>query len=177
MENKGRRSFLKLGVVAAVALAAGGAIYRSRNPSSYARNELDQAAQEVLRALIPALLHGALPPVAETAARQAAIEAALKNTQIAISGLPYHSQKEVADLFGLLSMSLSRRLLTGLSSDWKEAKLEDISACLQEWRTHRTETLQTAYHAMHDLVLGPWYGNPANWQHIGYPGPLKELSN
>lgn len=176
MENKGRRSFLKLGVVAAVALAAGGAIYRSRNPSSYAKNELDAAAQDVLRALIPALLHGALPPISESTARQTAIEAALSNVKLAVGGLPYHSQKEVADLFGLLSMRLSRRLLTGLSSDWKEAKLEDISACLQEWRMHRTETLQTAYHAMHDLVIGPWYGNPANWQRIGYPGPLKELS-
>jgi hypothetical protein len=36
--------------------------------------------------------------------------------------------------------------------------------------------LQTAYHALHDLVLGAWYADPSSWTAVGYPGPLKELS-
>jgi hypothetical protein len=36
--------------------------------------------------------------------------------------------------------------------------------------------LRSAYQALHDLVLGAWYANPANWDAIGYPGPLKELA-
>ncbi|WP_338849448.1 hypothetical protein V8J88_10535 [Massilia sp. W12] len=169
-----RRTFLKLGLAAGLVLAAGGALYRSRNPSSFSRTPLDANADTVLRAIIPALLAGAIP--AEGPARQAALESALKGVHLAVSGLPFHAQKEVGDLFGLLSLGLGRRLLGGLSNDWREAGVAEVSAMLQNWRNHRTQTLQTAYHALHDLVLGPWYGNPDNWAAIGYPGPMKELS-
>ena len=50
-----------------------------------------------------------------------------------------------------------------------------MSAFLQEWRFHRIDMLQTAYHALHDLIIGSWYADPVTWQAIGYPGPLKEL--
>lgn len=174
MENKSRRSLLKFGVVGGIMLATGGAIYRSMHPAHFSRYQPDAEAETILRALIPAILDGALP--SEPSARTQGIDRAVKNIKIAIAGLPYHSQKEVADLFALLSMSLSRRLLTGIS-DWASASSADVAVFLQEWRTHRTETLQTAYHALHDLTLGPWYGDPENWPRIGYPGPLKELSS
>jgi hypothetical protein len=37
--------------------------------------------------------------------------------------------------------------------------------------------LQSAYHALHDLIFGGWYADSASWAAIGYPGPLKELSS
>ena len=37
------------------------------------------------------------------------------------------------------------------------------------------ELLRSAYAALHDLVLGAWYGNPDNWPGIGYPGPAEIL--
>lgn len=177
MENKpksSRRSFLKLGVVAAVVVAAGGAIYRSRNPKQHEKHLLDGEAKIALHAIVLTMLQNALPasgPERESAAKQA-----INNVEIAISGLPYHAQKEVADLFGLLSLGLARRLLTGISSGWSEAQAQEVGAFLQNWRLHSSETFQSGYHALHDLILGPFYGNPANWQSIGYPGPLKELS-
>ena len=53
---------------------------------------------------------------------------------------------------------------------------EQVSAFLQDWRLHRLGLLRTAYHALHDLVLGAWYAQPASWEAIGYPGPLQELA-
>ena len=47
---------------------------------------------------------------------------------------------------------------------------------MQDWRLHRFALLRTAYGALHDLSLGAWYAQPASWNAIGYPGPLKELS-
>lgn len=174
MENKARRRFLQVGIGSGLLLAAGGAIYRSRNPSTFSRSPLDAQADTVLRALIPALLSGALPT--EAAARSKAIESALAGTRQAVAGLALPAQKEVADLFGLLALAPARRLLTGLSDDWPQMQTADLTRVLQEWRLHRTQTLQTAYHALHDLVIGPWYGNPDNWAAIGYPGPLPALA-
>ncbi len=177
MENKpksSRRTFLKLGVVATVVVAAGGAIYRSLNPQQHEKHVLDGEAKIALHAIVQAMLHNALP--AKGPEREAAVKQAISNVELAISGLPYHAQKEVANLFGLLSIGLARRLLTGVSSGWSEAQTQEVGAFLQNWRLHSSAIFQSGYHALHDLILGPYYGNPANWPSIGYPGPLKELS-
>jgi hypothetical protein len=63
-----------------------------------------------------------------------------------------------------------------VSHDWAQATADEVAAFLQDWRTHRLGLLRTAYGALHDLVLGSWYSDPANWAAIGYPGPIKELA-
>ena len=78
--------------------------------------------------------------------------------------------------FGLLALGATRRVLVGLSEPWTKAKPDDIATFLQGWRTSRIGLLQAAYFALHDLILGAWYGEPANWAAISYPGPMKELS-
>ena len=57
-----RRSFLKLGVLGACALAAGAAAYRAlRGPAAPGRFVLDGAARAALAAIVPAMLGEALP--------------------------------------------------------------------------------------------------------------------
>ena len=170
-----RRSFLKIGVLGALTLAAGGAIYRGvRGPAPLHRYLLDGDARAVLHAVIPAMLGPALP--ADAAAQAAAIDAATARVQGAIAGLPLAVQKEVQDLFGLLSLAPARRWLAGVPDGWSVATPAQVDAFLQSWRTHRIGMLQTAYLAMHDLILGGWYADPSTWAAIGYPGPIKELS-
>jgi hypothetical protein len=94
----------------------------------------------------------------------------------AILGLPLTAQKEVQDLFGLLALAPARRALTGVSSGWANATDAQVTGFLQEWRFHSLDMLQTAYHALHDLIIGSWYADPASWAAIGYPGPMKELA-
>ncbi len=169
-----RRSFLKAGALAALVLAAGGGIYRSTHPPAPKGFVLDGEAQAAMHAIVPAILAGVLPT--EPAARAQAIASTTARLNQTILGLPLATQQEVQDLFGLLALGPARRLLTGIPDGWAQAKHADVDAWLQSWRTHRLALLRTAYQALHDLVLGSWYSDPANWAAIGYPGPLKELA-
>lgn len=170
-----RRTFLKVGGLAALTLAAGGGLYRyTHPPGPLQRFVLDGEAKAALDAIIPAMLAGALPPGAK--ARAAAVGATTARVHQAILGLPLNAQKEVQDLFGLLALAPARRMLTGVAGGWARATDEQVSIFLQEWRFHRLAMLQTAYHALHDLIIGAWYADPSSWNAIGYPGPIKELA-
>jgi len=170
-----RRTFLKVGALAALTLAAGGGIYRYTRPAGpLQRFVLDGEAKAALDAIVPAMLAGALP--AEPAARAAAVGAINGRVHQAILGLPLITQKEIQDLFGLLALAPARRVLTGVSGGWRGADAEQVGVFLQEWRFHRFGMLQSAYHALHDLIIGSWYADPASWPAIGYPGPIKELA-
>jgi hypothetical protein len=168
--NVSRRSFLKAGLIGTLALAAAGGIYRALHgaapPGGF---ELNPSTAAVLAGIIPAMLKDAIDPVS------ADLERAIAGVGKAIAGLPLSTQKEIQDLFALLASAPSRRLLTGLADDWPKAKPDDVSAFLQGWHTSRFELLQSAYHGLHDLILGSWYADESTWEAIGYPGPVKEL--
>jgi hypothetical protein len=170
-----RRTFLKVGALAALALAAGGGVYRFMHPPGPLKPfALDGEAKAALEAIIPAMLAGSLPP--EPVARAAAVAATTGRVHLAILGLPLTSQKEIGDLFGLLALAPARRALTGVSGAWSQASEAQVASFLQEWRFHSLDMLQSAYHALHDLLIGSWYADPASWPAIGYPGPMKELA-
>jgi hypothetical protein len=168
-----RRTFLKAGLLSAAVLAAGGGWYRHTHPAPPRGFVLDGEARAALGAIVPAILADALP--AAPAGRARAIAATTDRVHQAILGLPLHAQQEVQDLFGLLALAPARRLLTGVADGWAAAKEADVAAFLQDWRTHRFALMRTAYAALHDLVLGAWYSDPAHWEAIGFPGPSKEL--
>lgn len=153
----GRREFLKAGFAGSVLLACAGR-------ASAATDE--EAA--MLSAVSAAVMAGMLP--GEGAARAAALTATVAGIRHAVAGLSLSSQKEVAELFSLLTMSPTRRLLAGVSAPWAETKGEDVAAFLENWRHSRFALLQGAYAALHDLVLGAWYARTEHWDAIGYPG-------
>jgi hypothetical protein len=166
-----RRSFLKAGLFGTLALAAAGGVYRTfKSPDPLLPFALDAQGHAALSAICSAMLGSAMPAAPE------ATERAIKHTLEAIAGLPLATQKEVQDLFALLTLGPTRRLLAGVPDAWAEAKREDVAAFLQSWRVHRLLMLQSGYHALHDLVLGGWYADESTWAGIGYPGPMKELS-
>ena len=80
-------------------------------------------------------------------------------------------QAELAQLFTLLGIAPARWLLAGLSSAWSVAPADDVAAAIERWRASRIALLRSAYDALHQLILGAWYGNPRAWASIGYPGP------
>ena len=167
-----RRTFLKAGVGASLALALGGGIYRAtqatRVPSPLPPFALDGEARAALGAIAPAVLDGALPAGAHRAEAVAAVIGAVHR---AILGLPLATQHEIQDLFGLLALAPARRLLTGIATPWADAPPAAVHAFLQDWRTSQFGLLRAGYAALHDLVLGAWYAAPASWEAIGYPGP------
>lgn len=163
-----RRTFLKAGLVGTLALAAAGGTYRVLNPSAPSRFMMDDAAHGALAAIVPVMLKGAI--------EENQTEAAILRVQQAISTLPLPTQKEVQDLFALLTFAPARRFVAGVPEDWPQAAPEEVEAFLQRWRLSRFALLQSAYHALHDLIIGSWYADESTWAAIGYPGPLKELS-
>ena len=160
-----RRTFLKAGLAGSALLAAGGiAAWIAGRDAVRDRNE-------VLAALIPALLAGALP--VEPQAREQAISRCVQLVGTAVEGLAPSAQEEAAQLFALLAIAPTRLVTTGIATSWAQASPQDVQAFLQRWRTHSWALLQTGYHALHDLVLGSWYADEASWPAIGYGGPLK----
>jgi hypothetical protein len=165
-----RRSFLKVGLLGTLALATAGGLYRITRPAETPGPfVMDDAARSVLAAVIPAMLKDAVTSSAD-------VNAAMKRAVDAIHGLPLSAQKEVQDLFALLALGPSRRLLAGVPDDWDHAKPADVAAFLQDWRFSRIALFQGAYLGLHDLITGSWYSHESTWAAIGYPGPIKELS-
>lgn len=166
-----RRSFLKAGLIGTLALATTGGIYRAMHQAKPSSGFVfDDGARAILTAVVPVVLQDAIPITA------VAIENAVMRVRDAITGLPLATQNEIQDLFGLLALGPTRRLLAGIPDDWPQAKPQDVAAFLQDWRLSRFAMLQSAYHALHDLVISAWYGHESSWAAIGYPGPIKELS-
>lgn len=169
-----RRTFLAVGGLAALALGAGGAWYRATHTNDTQRFALDGEARAALHAIAPAILDGALAH--DHIRREGQLSLAIDAVEAAIRGLPPATQREVQDLFGLLALRPARRLLTGVPTGWDSADIVHVSEFLQSWRVHRFGLMRSAYGALHDLVLGAWYAQPASWDAIGYPGPPKGLA-
>ena len=166
-----RRSFLRTSLVGAALLGAGAAAYRVLVPKSAAPVAgalLDANARAALAALAPAILGDVFPT--ENSLRSKAISATVDRVDAAIRGLAPTAQKEVAELMMLLTLKPARWALTGIS-DWQSASPEALAAFLSAWRTHRLGLLQVAYHALHDLIAGSHYSDPAAWTHAGYALP------
>ena len=94
----------------------------------------------------------------------------MRGIRKAVSGLSLPVQKEIAELFSLLTLAPTRRLLAGVAPVWQDAGVAEVSAFLESWRRSRFMLLQSAYAALHDLALGAWYARPERWEAIGYPG-------
>lgn len=167
-----RRQFLKAGLVGGAALAGLGAYYAARQEKSVP-GRLNSGARAIIAAVVPALLAGVLPASGE--ARQKAILKTVDGVGVAIAGLSASAQQEISELFGLLGVAPARMLVAGVWSSWEHADAADIAAFLERWRMSRLALLRSAYAALHDLVLGAWYGDAASWAAIGYPGPPEVL--
>ncbi len=161
-----RRTFLKAGLIGGAVLAAAGGAALWLKPAARDASTSEEA-RLVLRAVIPALLAGALPVDRTAQAR----EATLERTLAAIARLPPPTRLELGELFALLA-STPGRWLAGVD-DWETAGVEQATRFLQRWRTHPFDLLQAGYQALHDVVLGPWYADESTWPAIGYPGPPK----
>jgi hypothetical protein len=166
-----RRTLLKAGLAGGAALFLARWLYTqtSAPPLSDARFAvLDERARSIVSAIVPVLLAGALPTAPGVDAARAAV---VVNVDQAIAGLPPASRKQVEQLFALLAFAPSRCLIAGVWSPWPEASSASIAAFLTRWRDSRFALLQTAYGALHQLIVAAWYGSPLAWPAIGYPGP------
>ena len=163
-----RRQFIVVGLVGAGVLAATRLLDRHDVPPQTPLRSLDARAARIVRALVPAVLADALPASPES--RAAAIREVTEAFDRAVMGLSPAVQSEIGDLFALLGFAPTRLLFTGITSAWEEASEAQVSAFLARWRTSRFDLLRAGYQAITQLLIASWYGNPASWERIGYPG-------
>ena len=168
-----RRQFLRTGIVGGAVLASGAAwiVWRDRDLSTSAAVALQQQQRidRIIGAIAPVILAGALP--VEAAARTQTLERVSADVGHVIANFTPPVRGEVHELFSLLDIGIARRVLTGVTSDWPSADPSEVSAFLERWRRSSFDTLQSGYHALHDLVLGAFYASPAAWSAVGYAGP------
>ncbi len=161
--HAGRRQFLRTGLAGGLLLAFAGRL------NGAGSRPLHAAEREMLSAVSNALLDGTLPPPGDE--RRRLLAQTVDGIEQAVRGFSLATQQEIGELFGLLVAAPGRRMLAGVGTPWREASVAEVGQFLQSWRFSRLKLLQSAYAALHDLTFAAWYGQPANWPAIGYPGP------
>src|SRR6185436_15625697 len=127
----GRRRFIKAGAAGAVLLALVALVDRPRaQPGARLRN-LDARGVELLQALIPVILAGALPSGPE---RPSAVTETIEAFDRALSGLEPEIQGEISQMFSLLLFPPTRIAVAGVGSSWGEASAGEIAQFLRDWR-------------------------------------------
>jgi hypothetical protein len=176
-----RREFLQIGAASAALLA----LTRTLDRNAFAQDlasagslDLKKIANQdavVIAALAPVILAGSLPD--DPASKQIAINEVVEAFDRTVAGLSPSVQAEVEELLSLLTMSVTRRFVAGVSKPWNEASEADVKAFLDGWRHSRIALLQQGYQALVRLIIACWYGNPLSWGRIDYAGPpfAKEL--
>jgi hypothetical protein len=163
-----RRQFIQAGIAGTIALGAAGALTGCAGRSDGGPLALKDAHRAVFIALAPAVLAGALPT---DGAGVEAVRRLIGRIERSIAGLSASAQQELGELLALLTFAPARVLVAGVIPSWEDTRPEQAAEFLQRWRFSRFALLQSAYHALHDLILGAWYADPESWGPIGYPGP------
>lgn len=80
-------------------------------------------------------------------------------------------RKLTLQLFDTLNNPLARSPLTGVWRSWAQASRIEIEQFLKRWQNSRFDLLKMGHNALLQLAMLAHYGQPAAWQHCGYPGP------
>jgi hypothetical protein len=105
------------------------------------------------------------------ALNEATLGTAIRQLDTTLSWASTAVQTQLQDLFGLLSMPLTRGPLTGIWGSWDAASATDVQHFLQRWQGSRLDMLRQGHSALSQLLLMAWYATPASWAAAGYPGP------
>lgn len=165
-----RRTWLKLGIVSAAALAVVGGAAVLIQPG-LERGALTATGKNVFRAIGLGVLDKTLPE--QPAAKEAALIGLLSRIDILVGALPPYAQAELSQLLSVLGSGAGRLALAGLHAPWANASVQDIQAALQNMRLSSLALRQQTYAALHDITAGAYFSESDTWILLGYPGPLK----
>jgi hypothetical protein len=164
-----RRWFLKSAlVIGGVGAALGGVVYWRRGLSN---GPLTEDGRNVFRGLIAGFVGDMLP--ADPAQRQAMIEAQLPKAEAFVLSLPQALQVPVSGLLGMLSNGVTRRMLTGLKTDWHSASQQELSDALEAMRLHDLPSTRLIYQTLRSITCMSFFIQSEHWSLAGYPGPVQ----
>lgn len=154
----GRRRFIQAGLGGSALLGLAAGCSRDAHEPT-----------DVVRALIPVVLAGALPE--SSTDRETALRETAEAFHRAVAGLAPEIRAEIGELLALLAFAPTRVAVAGLWPSWSKATPAQIAGFLQRWRESRFALQRSGYRALTQLIQGAWYDNPLAWKVIGYPGP------
>jgi hypothetical protein len=166
-----RRELLKVGLLGSLALTGAGYVggFVARAQAAQGKLAFFRPGDEALaRAVIRSFLSGILP--AEPAANRQAVEESLATTDRYFAALSPATQGEAQQALGLMNLAPVRWLL-GVWSPWASAGEAQVNAALEALRTSRLATARQIFQLLSAMATVGWYGQPASWAAIGYPGP------
>lgn len=169
-----RRGFLKLSATAPVALSTSSLV---AFPFAHAWASVDIPQGELLflngddvmiiSSLVPVVLAGALP--ATWGLRD--IEGMIRRIDSSLDRLAPYIKGELRLLLDLMALAPVRALVARVWSPWETASEQELDEFLDRWRRSSIPQLRSAYSALHEMITFAWYGDPAAWDRVGYPGP------
>ena len=132
-----RRAFIKLAVAGGATVAAARLLYgpfeNTPDPADDTAARfvvLDAGGREIVTALAPVILDGALPAGPE---RHDAVRELVRQIDASYAIMPPAIRIELAQLFQLLAFPITRRGLAGVSGPWHEANDAELRAFLERW--------------------------------------------
>lgn len=130
------------------------------------------AHQQALAAVAPVILGTALgvPPPSQQE-RTATLGRIVAGADGYMARMSVPVQNEAREALDLLGISVVRVLLGGPWAGWDEASATQIAGLLDSLRTSRLALKRSLYQFLHDMSMVGWFGDPASWAHLGYPGP------
>ena len=164
-----RRRLIFTGAAGIAALALARVLQPDPARNAAIARGLSAGGETIMRALVPALLDGALP--ARAPERQAAVAETVDAISAALAGLPPLTRDELHALFALLAFAPVRIAVAGVDAGWDRAALDDARGFVERLRKSRIPQKRAAYDALHQLTLAAWYASPRAWPAIGYGGP------
>ena len=165
-----RRELFKVGWLVSLALAGAGSVggFVARAQEQGRLVFFRPGDEALARAVIRSFLSGILP--AEAAANRQAVEQTLAAADRYFAALSPATQGEARQALGLVSLAPVRWLL-GVWSPWTRAGEAQVQAALEALRTSRFVTARQIFQLLSGMATVGWYGQPASWAAIGYPGP------
>ncbi len=185
LEAPGRRRFLKTGLGGALLLGTLGTTAALNGCSTSPAGPIGTADPatgapyqfrfltvndiDLFRALLPAIVGPGLP--AQPAERARTLNSTIERIDAGICMFGPANQKELRQLFDLLSFGPTRITVARVWSSWPGVSPDQAAAFLERWRTSSIGLFNSGYIALTKISNVSFYGDESQWQLSGYPGP------
>jgi hypothetical protein len=165
-----RRGFLKKGLLGGLVLALGGSGWLAFKRGARVRlpegmqvlNERDYAlVQALIQRLVPRRQGFPDPDVLETA----------KAFDHILTQVDDSARMELKQLMMLFENALPAFLFGARTQPFTQLSVDEQERVLTEWRDSRIVLRRSGYVALRTIIMGAYYGNPAVWPAVKYPGP------
>lgn len=164
-----RRWFLKAALaIGAVGATFGGLVFWHRGTQD---GKLTEHGRDVFKGLAIGFIGPMLPQ--DPAQRAAMLEGHLVNVERFLGGMPQVLQAQISAVAGLLGNMPTRKMLTGLGSQWTKASEAEIAEAIEHMRLNPLPSTRLTYQVVRAVTLMAFFGHSDHWSLTGYPGPVQ----